>query len=96
MDKAKGKRSEQSQGGTDSQTKADTLKDGDGRIWVREDGAICIENECVVIRSAQDGAAEITIDPDKCSCKSGDAFYKTVLESALSGKGTRITIKPKE
>lgn len=96
MDKAKGKRTEQPKASVDSQAKKDTNQTGDGRIWVRDDGAICIENECIVIQSTKDGAVDFTVDPAKCSCQVGSSLYESILKSALSGKGTRITIKPKE
>lgn len=67
-----------------------------GHVWIRSDGAICIDNECIVIQSAKDGAVDFTVDPNKCSCKAGSAIYESILKSALSGKGSRITVKPKE
>jgi len=95
MDKTKGKRANASEGSSNIQATADTEKPGSGRIWVRDDGAICIENECIVIQPTQDGTIEFTVDPNRCSCESGEALYKAILGSALSGKGSRITIKPK-
>lgn len=67
-----------------------------GRIWIREDGAVCIDNECIVIQSSKDGAADITVNPSKCSCEAGESVYQTILKAALTGKGSRITITPKE
>lgn len=96
MDKAKSKRANHTKESIDLEAKADTGKAGSGRIWTRADGAICIDNECVVIQSAKDGAVEFTVDPNKCSCEAGKSVYETILKSALSGKGSRITIKPKD
>jgi hypothetical protein len=96
MDKTKGKRVGTSESSLNIQAKADIKADGSGRIWVRDDGAICIDNECVVIESAKDGAVDFTVDPNKCSCEAGSAIYESILKSALTGKGSRITIKPKE
>jgi len=96
MDKTESKRINTSENSSNSQAPADIKTDGGGRIWVRADGAICIDNECVVIQSAKDGAVDFTVDPNKCSCEAGSAIYESILKSALTGKGSRITIKPKE
>ena len=95
MDKTKRKGNDKPEGGVDIQAQADPERSGSGRVWVREDGAICIDNECVVIQSAEDGALEFTVNPNVCSCKAGSSIYESILKSALSGKGSRITVKPK-
>lgn len=94
MDKTKNKRTDLPETSSDSQTEADIKKARSGNIWIREDGAICIDNECIVVQSAADGAVDFTVDPNKCSCEAGNAIYRAILESALSGKGSRITIRP--
>jgi hypothetical protein len=96
MDKAKDRGSSTSKISSDSQVKADSNQAGGGRIWIRDDGAVCIENECIVIQSAKDGATDITVNPAKCACEVGESLYETILKSALTGKGSRITIKPEE
>lgn len=98
MDKAKRKGHDNTESGSDLEAKTDSKEHGGGRVWTREDGAICIENECVIIQSSKDGTVEFTVDPNKCSCEGnivGDALYKAILGGALSGKGSKVTIKPK-
>ena len=103
MDKTKGDRTKVSQAGTDTQATADSKRTRSGRIWIRDDGAICIENECVVIESRKDGTLDYTVNPNRCSCETeddaeviGDKLYQAILKSALTGKGANIVIKPKE
>jgi len=96
MDKTKGNRAITSEKSLNLEAKKDTGEARSGSIWIRDDGAICIDNECVVIQSAKDGAVDFTVDPNKCSCETGSSIYEAILKSALSGKGSRITIKPKE
>ena len=95
MDKASRKGNDKPKTSPDIQATADIKRTGSSSIWVRSDGAICIDNECVVIQSAKDGAVEFTVDPNKCSCEAGSAIYESILKSALSGQGSRITVKPK-
>ena len=95
MDKTKGKRNEQPQGGSNLQAPADPPAARDGRVWVRDDGAICIENECVTIQSTENGTVQFTVDPNKCSCQAGDAIQDAILKAALSGRGMNIVMKPK-
>ena len=85
-------------------TKADSGQAGQGSSnignrgsWIREDGAICFDNECITLKSNADGALALTYDPDKCSCEeSNSAILNALVESALSGKGIRLEIKPKK
>lgn len=95
MDKTIGKRNDHSQGGLNNQAAPDSQADGSGRVWIREDGAICIENECITIQSSKDGAVNFTVDPNKCSCAAGDAIHEAILKAALSGKGMNIVMRPK-
>jgi hypothetical protein len=96
MVKAKSNRDVVPKAGSGVQATPDTKDAGSGHIWMRDDGAICIDNECVVIQSASDGTVDFTVNPNKCTCKVGNAIYESILKSALSGKGSRITITPKE
>ena len=103
MDKTKSDRTKAPKTGTDIQAAPDPKRTRSGRIWIREDGAICIENECVVIESRKDGTLDYTVNPNRCSCEAeddaeaiGDQLYQAILKSALSGKGANIVIKPKE
>lgn len=67
---------------------------GAGVVWVREDGAICVGAECMVIKPNTEGK-ELTIEiaPDKCGELTGealaDAIYKTI------GRGGTTTFKVK-
>jgi len=68
---------------------------GDSGIWIREDGAVCIGNECVSIKTGADHEMELTVDPDRCSCEIADKFLDIVSAGVLSGKGITITMKPR-
>ena len=64
--------------------------------WVREDGAICFDNECISLKPEKDGQLAITYDPTKCSCEdSNDAVLKALAECVISGKGINLIVKPR-
>ena len=64
-------------------------------IWVREDGAICVGNDCVSFKTGPSNEMELTIDPDKCPCDVADKFLDTISAGVLSGKGVTVTMKPR-
>jgi hypothetical protein len=97
MDKARGKGDRDSKAGTPPQAKEDSAKSRSGNAWIREDGAVCFDNECITLKSDADGAMALTYDPNKCSCdETNDTILKAIVSSAVSGKGVRLEIKPKD
>ena len=97
MDKAKGKGDRDSKAGTPPQAAKDSTKARSGNVWIREDGAVCFDNECIAIKQDSDGAMALTYDPNKCSCdETNDKILEAIISSAVSGKGVRLEIKPKE
>ena len=67
----------------------------DGTVWVRDDGAIVVGNECIVIKGETGREMELTIDPDKCPCEIEDKIIEALTGSVLSGKGITVSMKPK-
>ena len=63
---------------------------GDAAIWVREDGAICFGNECVVIKPGEGGALDMEVKPDRCGAEAGTVILDHLIKTA--GKGVRIHI----
>lgn len=83
----KADRREAGKGGSDT---------GNRGSWVREDGAICFDNECIVLKPDSDGALDLTYNPDKCSCdEANSAILDALADCAISGKGIRLEIKPR-
>jgi len=73
--------------------------DGSGNrgSWIREDGAICFDNECLTLKPQGDGQLELTYDPKKCSCsESNSAILDALAECVISGKGINLVVKPRE
>ena len=67
----------------------------DGTVWIRDDGAICVGNECIVIKGELGREMELTIDPDKCPCEIEDKIIEAITGSVLSGKGITVSMKPR-
>lgn len=64
--------------------------------WIREDGAICFDNECIVLQPGEGGQLALTYDPDKCSCEeTNSAILDALVECAMSGKGINLIVKPR-
>jgi hypothetical protein len=97
MDKAKDRGDRLPKAGTSGQTPPDSDKAGGRGSWIREDGAVCFDNECVTIKQESDGALALTYDPNKCSCdETNSKILNAIVSSAVSGKGVRLEIKPKD
>ena len=97
MVKAKGKGDGGAKVGATPQAAPDSGKDRSRGSWIRDDGAICFDNECITLKRDDDGAMDLTYDPDKCSCdEANDAIVNAIVSSAVSGKGVRLTIKPRK
>lgn len=70
-------------------------KGGDGVAWIREDGAVCIGDGCVVIdRNKTTGQLDMDIKPDKCGSAVGEVILDHLIRTA--GKGVNIRIPPIE
>ncbi len=95
MGKTKSKGDGSSTQSTQDKTKADPGQDRDGTVWIRDDGAICVGNECITIKSEAGQPMELAIDPDKCPCEIEDALVEGLVTSVLSGKGITVSMKPK-
>ena len=70
---------------------------GEGRsdfVWIRDDGAVCFGDECVVISRNEKQDLDITVKPDKCGTIAGEAILDHIVRSA--GKGVNIKIPPAE
>jgi len=97
MDKAKGKGDGKPEVRPSSQAPPDSGKARSGVAWIREDGAVCFDNECITLKREGDGALALTYDPNKCSCdEANDKILDAIISSAISGKGVRLEIKPKQ
>lgn len=67
-----------------------------GGVWIRSDGAVCVDNECVTLETTADGSLGLTFDPNKCSYDVADNLTSQLLRSVSSGKGVRLTMKPRQ
>lgn len=95
MDKTKSKGDRASTKSTQDKAAEASSQDRDGTVWIRDDGAICVGNECITIKSEAGQPMELTIDPDKCPCEIEDALVEGLVTSVLSGKGITVSMKPK-
>ena len=65
-------------------------KTGVGFGWIREDGAVCFGDECVVIQPNDKGKLQLTIKPTKCGELTGQVLLDYLIKTA--GKGVVIEI----
>jgi hypothetical protein len=95
MDKAKAKQ------GTPSKTTPsieDEVKKavGEGRgdfVWVRDDGAVCFGDECVVLKpNKTDNSLDMEVKPDRCGAEAGNVILDHLIRTA--GRGINIKIPP--
>jgi len=62
-----------------------------GDFWVREDGALCWGNECVVVNPDKDGHVDIEINRNRgCDV---NAFADAIARTVGKGKPTVFNIK---
>jgi len=64
--------------------------------WIREDGAICFGNECVVIQSRGDGHIDFEVDPTACGEEIGKAVLDAFLKNVAHQAEISIKLKPKQ
>ncbi|MBA7555938.1 hypothetical protein ES705_48631 [subsurface metagenome] len=62
----------------------------DSFVRIRDDGAICFGDECVVINPTETGRLGLTIQPDKCGEQIGAILVDYLVRTA--GKGVVIEI----
>jgi hypothetical protein len=96
MDESKGKHTVKANTTAGSPAKApnSTTEDRDGSLWIRADGAICVGNECMVIKRAPDGTnLDIEIAPTKCGAATADALLDELIKTVGHGGNTRFTVK---
>jgi hypothetical protein len=93
MDKAKS-------AGISTSKADDSLKDqvvkaaeqsGIGTPWIRDDGAVCFGNECVVFSKESDGQLRMEVHPDECGAAQGEALLGYLV---AAGKGVHIVVPP--
>jgi hypothetical protein len=98
MDKTERKRDADSTKSLKNEVEKATSNPGtdghDERVWVRDDGAVCFGDECVVIKTGKDGTLDLTIQPDACGPTAGSAILEHLIKSA--GKGVHIIVPPSE
>jgi len=62
--------------------------------WVRDDGAICFGNECVVIkRQSGTNTLDVEIKPNECGEATGAALLEQLISTVGKGGNTRFTVK---
>jgi hypothetical protein len=66
----------------------------DRRVWVRQDGAVCFGDECVILKPESDGALRLEIHPDACGEQAGSVIIEHLIKSV--GKGVHIVIPATE
>ncbi|MBA7695859.1 hypothetical protein ES703_104499 [subsurface metagenome] len=73
---------------------ADALESGGTPVWVREDGALCIGNECMVIKPREGSHdLDIEITPDRCGQAVAEIFGDTIYKTIGRGGATHFTVK---
>jgi hypothetical protein len=98
MDKAKNKRHEHPSKSLKDEiaevTKGSRDAPPDDRVWIRDDGAVCFGDECVVIKPDKDGTLLLQVDPSSCGKVAGEVILDHLIKTA--GKGVSIVIPPQE
>jgi hypothetical protein len=65
-----------------------------GAVWVRDDGAICVGNECIVIkREPNTKNLDVEVAPTRCGEETGEAIVEHLLKTVGRGGNTRFTVK---
>jgi len=73
---------------------ADALEGGGAPVWVREDGALCIGNECMVIKPREGSKdLDIEISPDRCGETVAEIFADTIYKTIGRGGATHFKVK---
>jgi len=61
-------------------------------VWVREDGAVCFGDECVVLKAGEDGTLDMQVRPDHCGQEAAPIILDHLIKTA--GRGVNIIIPP--
>jgi len=64
---------------------------GKGAMWIRDDGAVCFGDECVVFSQRKSGGIDIAIDPTTC----GGEFGEALVDKFSKGIGRDVNLKIK-
>jgi len=69
-------------------------EDRSGLVWVREDGAVCVGNECIVIKP-EPGTKNLDIEiaPTKCGEATAGMLVEHLIKTVGKGGSTRFTVK---
>lgn len=65
---------------------------GDAFVWVRDDGAVCFGDECVVLKPTTDNTLDMEVKPDRCGAQAGSVILDHLIRTA--GRGINIKIAP--
>ncbi|MBA7590174.1 hypothetical protein ES708_32282 [subsurface metagenome] len=76
--------------GTQEQAQELADKVGVGFGWIRDDGAVCFGDECVVIKPNDKGKLQLTVKPTRCGELTGQVLLDYLIKTA--GKGVVIEI----
>ena len=60
-------------------------------VWIRDDGAFCVGDECIVMQHKAD-RFEVTVDPTRCG-PAGAELLKQLTESIGMGQPTHYVVK---
>ncbi|MBA7552690.1 hypothetical protein ES705_45260 [subsurface metagenome] len=70
------------------------MESGGGAIWVREDGALCIGDECMVIKPREGSRdLDIEISPSRCGQAVADIFADTIYKTIGRGGATHFKVQ---
>jgi len=64
---------------------------GKGAMWIRDDGAVCFGDECVVFSQRKSGGIDISIDPTTC----GGEFGEALVDKFSKGVGRDVNLRVK-
>jgi len=90
----RGKRKGDSPDSYPSEAVTGDLQDRGAPVWIREDGAICIGAECIVIKPRADSRdLDIEISPDRCGEAVADEFADVIYKTIGRGGATHFKVK---
>jgi hypothetical protein len=89
------KRNESASNRSQDEAIADALEGRNAPVWIREDGAICVGNECIVIKPREGSKRDLDIEikPDMCGAALADKFADTLYKTIGRGGSTNFKIK---
>jgi hypothetical protein len=86
---------------TDDQSAFGRLKEAGNRtedsgVWIREDGAVCFGNECVVLSKQASGELNFEVDPSACGKETGKVVLSYLIDNLASQEPINIKVKPQK